>query len=43
MFKDNVFFGVRSCDSKGHCSAAVAPVPEVAAHAARPAAPQPPQ
>ncbi len=29
--KDNVFFGVRSCDSKGHCSAAVAPVPEVAA------------
>ena len=27
--KDNVFFGIRSCDSKGHCSAAVAPVPEI--------------
>lgn len=26
--KDNVFFGVRSCDSKGHCSAAVAPAAE---------------
>jgi hypothetical protein len=26
--KDNVFFGVRSCDAKGHCSAAVAPLPE---------------
>jgi len=25
--KDNVFFGVRSCDARGHCSAAVAPVP----------------
>jgi hypothetical protein len=25
--KDNVFFGVRSCDAKEHCSAAVAPVP----------------
>lgn len=27
--KDNVFFGIRSCDSKGHCSAAVAPDPEI--------------
>ncbi|CAN5683655.1 M20/M25/M40 family metallo-hydrolase [soil metagenome] len=27
--KDNVFFGIRSCDTKGHCSAAVAPAPEV--------------
>jgi hypothetical protein len=27
--KDNVFFGIRSCDTKGHCSAAVAPTPEV--------------
>jgi len=26
--KDNVFFGVRACDSLGHCSQAVAPVPE---------------
>jgi hypothetical protein len=26
--KDNVFFGIRSCDTNGHCSAAVAPVPE---------------
>jgi hypothetical protein len=26
--KDNVFFGVRSCDSKSHCSAAVAPAAE---------------
>lgn len=26
--KDNVFFGVRACDGKGHCSQAVAPVPE---------------
>jgi hypothetical protein len=25
--KDNVFFGVRSCDAREHCSAAVAPVP----------------
>ena len=25
--KDNVFFGVRACDGKGHCSQAVAPVP----------------
>jgi Peptidase family M28 len=37
--KDNVFFGVRSCDSKGHCSAAIAPVPEVATRT-RPAAAQ---
>ena len=29
--KDNVYFGIRSCDGKGHCSAAVAPAPEVAA------------
>jgi len=29
--KDNVFFGIRSCDTKGHCSAAVAPFPEVPA------------
>jgi hypothetical protein len=27
--KDNVYFGIRSCDSKGHCSSAVAPYPEV--------------
>jgi hypothetical protein len=27
--KDNVFFGIRSCDAKDHCSAAIAPVPEV--------------
>jgi len=27
--KDNVFFGIRSCDTKGHCSAAIAPSPEV--------------
>ena len=26
--KDNVFFGVRACDEFGHCSQAVAPVPE---------------
>jgi hypothetical protein len=26
--KDNVFFGVRACDSAGHCSQAVAPLPE---------------
>ena len=26
--KDNVFFGVRACDTNGHCSAAVTPVPE---------------
>ena len=26
--KDNVFFGVRACDGKGHCSQAVAPTPE---------------
>jgi hypothetical protein len=26
--KDNVFFGVRACDSAGHCGQAVAPVPE---------------
>ena len=26
--KDNVFFGVRACDSAGHCSQAVAPIPE---------------
>jgi Peptidase family M28 len=25
---DNVFFGVRACDALGHCSQAVAPVPE---------------
>ncbi len=25
--KDNVFFGVRACDGKGHCGQAVAPVP----------------
>lgn len=29
--KDNVYFGIRSCDTKGHCSAAVAPFPEVPA------------
>ena len=29
--KDNVFFGIRSCDTTGHCSAAVAPFPEVPA------------
>jgi hypothetical protein len=27
--KDNVYFGIRSCDTRGHCSAAVAPYPEV--------------
>jgi Peptidase family M28 len=27
--KDNVLFGVRACDTKGHCSAAVTPIPEV--------------
>ncbi len=27
--KDNVYFGIRSCDAHGHCSAAVAPVPAV--------------
>jgi hypothetical protein len=27
--KDNVYFGIRSCDTKGHCSAAVAPAPEI--------------
>jgi hypothetical protein len=26
--KDNVFFGVRSCDAKEHCGAAAIPVPE---------------
>ena len=26
--KDNVFFGVRACDEFGHCSQAVAPLPE---------------
>jgi hypothetical protein len=26
--KDNVFFGVRACDEAGHCSQAVAPLPE---------------
>ena len=26
--KDNVFFGVRACDELGHCSQAVAPMPE---------------
>jgi hypothetical protein len=26
--KDNVFFGVRACDLAGHCSQAVAPMPE---------------
>ena len=26
--KDNVFFGVRACDRSGHCSQAVAPIPE---------------
>jgi len=26
--KDNVFFGVRACDAFGHCSQAVAPLPE---------------
>jgi hypothetical protein len=25
--KDNVFFGIRSCDAKGHCSSAAIPVP----------------
>lgn len=29
--KDNVYFGIRSCDTRGHCSAAVAPYPEVPA------------
>src|SRR5258708_39528430 len=27
--KDNVYFAIRSCDTKGHCSAAVAPAPEI--------------
>jgi hypothetical protein len=27
--KDNVYFGIRSCDTKGHCSTAVAPYPEL--------------
>jgi hypothetical protein len=44
--KDNVFFGIRSCDLKGHCSAAVAPAPEVATRTRAPrpegAAPVPP-
>jgi len=26
--KDNVFFGVRACDGSGHCSPALAPMPE---------------
>jgi len=26
--KDNVFFGVKACDALGHCSQAVAPLPE---------------
>lgn len=26
--KDNVLFGIRACDAKGHCSAAVLPLPE---------------
>jgi hypothetical protein len=26
--KDNVFFGLRACDAFGHCSQAVAPIPE---------------
>ena len=26
--KDNVFFGIRACDSEGHCGQAVAPMPE---------------
>jgi hypothetical protein len=26
--KDNVFFGIRACDAFGHCSQAVAPIPE---------------
>jgi hypothetical protein len=26
--KDNVFFGLRACDASGHCSQAVAPLPE---------------
>jgi hypothetical protein len=26
--KDNVFFGVRACDTRGHCSQAVPPTPE---------------
>jgi hypothetical protein len=26
--KDNVVFGVRACDTSGHCSQAVAPIPE---------------
>jgi hypothetical protein len=34
--KDNVFFGIRSCDTKGHCSAAVAPTPEVPVRRATP-------
>lgn len=27
--KDNVYFGIRSCDRKGHCSPAAAPAPEL--------------
>ena len=27
--KDNVYFGIRSCDKAGHCSTAVAPYPEL--------------
>jgi hypothetical protein len=26
--KDNVLFGIRACDGKGHCSAAVLPFPD---------------
>src|SRR5258708_28110121 len=26
---DNVYFGIRSCDTKRHCSAAVAPAPQI--------------
>ena len=29
--KDNVLFGIRACDSKGHCSPAAAPLPRVVA------------
>jgi hypothetical protein len=39
--KDNVYFGIRSCDNKSHCSAAVAPTPEIPQrNAVRPAAAQ---
>jgi hypothetical protein len=34
--KDNVYFGIRSCDTKGHCSAAVAPAPEIPVRAGTP-------